>query len=145
RLFCHPEATRRGVEFETNRKQFIGRGRSVHHPIALEPNAKLSGDSGPVLDPIGSLRTKVSLAPGETQDVFFMMGAAQGRESIEKLISAIDSADVANEFFADLKDSDAGSNGDAIQWIAHPTHNRQDSRLHVAEAHQTYLPAAAVV
>ena len=52
------------VEFETNRKRFIGRGRSIAAPQALDPGAQLTGDEGPVLDPIGSLRTVVALAAG---------------------------------------------------------------------------------
>ena len=36
-----------------------------------------------MLDPIGSLRTVVSLGPGETREVVFLLGAAQGREAID--------------------------------------------------------------
>ena len=47
------------------------RGRSIR-------SAQLTGDEGAVLDPIGSLRTVVALAPGESRDVVFLLGAALG-------------------------------------------------------------------
>ena len=37
------------LQFETNRLRFIGRGRTLRSPIALERGQVLSGDYGPVL------------------------------------------------------------------------------------------------
>ena len=51
------------VEWETDRAQFLGRGRSPANPIALDGRA-LSGTTGAVLDPIAALRDRVRLAPG---------------------------------------------------------------------------------
>ena len=56
----------RPVQFETNRLRFIGRGRTLASPLALERGAGLSGDCGPMLDPIASLRVEVALGPGES-------------------------------------------------------------------------------
>ena len=44
--------------------RFLGRGRTPADPAALEPGAGLSGTSGPVLDPIFSLRRRLRLEPG---------------------------------------------------------------------------------
>ena len=52
--------------FETDRMRFIGRGRTLAAPAALDADAALSGTVGAVLDPILSLRRAVTLAPGET-------------------------------------------------------------------------------
>ncbi len=51
-----------GVEWETDRARFIGRGRSPANPAALDGRG-LSGTTGAVLDPIGALRERLRLAP----------------------------------------------------------------------------------
>ncbi|HCT36968.1 MAG TPA: hypothetical protein DF292_08070, partial [Firmicutes bacterium] len=49
--------------YETNRERFLGRDRSVRNPQALEDD--LANSSGYVLDPVFSLRTRVTIKPGE--------------------------------------------------------------------------------
>ena len=56
------------ASFETDRARFVGRGRSLARPAALEPGAGLTGTLGNVLDPIASWRRSVSLAPGESAE-----------------------------------------------------------------------------
>ena len=51
------------VEYETDRVRFLGRGRTPAHPAALDPGVRLSGTTGPVLDPVFSLRRHVRLDP----------------------------------------------------------------------------------
>ena len=51
------------IEWETDRKRFLGRGRTPENPIALDGRA-LSGTTGAVLDPVLSLRRRVRIAPG---------------------------------------------------------------------------------
>jgi cyclic beta-1,2-glucan synthetase len=80
---------RDGLQFETNRGRFIGRGRTLSRPRALAPGAALSGDWGAVLDPIASLRAGVSLGPGESQHVTFGLGAAESRSEIDELIELL--------------------------------------------------------
>ena len=52
------------MQFETDRMRFLGRGRTPANPAALEPGTTLSGTTGPVLDPVFSLRQRVRLAAG---------------------------------------------------------------------------------
>ncbi|HEY1334016.1 MAG TPA: hypothetical protein VGF31_07160, partial [Myxococcaceae bacterium] len=59
------------MTFETDRARFLGRGRSVRNPAALEPGAVLGGAVGAVLDPIFSLRTRLRLLPGRSASVAF--------------------------------------------------------------------------
>ena len=66
-------------EFETDRARFLGRGRTPAAPAALEPGARLSGTTGPVLDPIFSLRRRVRLAPGATASVVFCTAVVDSR------------------------------------------------------------------
>jgi len=68
------------ISFETDRAQFVGRGRSVRNPVALEPSATLSGTAGAVLDPIFALRARVRLAPGQSARVAFTTLVAETRE-----------------------------------------------------------------
>jgi N,N'-diacetylchitobiose phosphorylase len=77
------------IQFETNRSRFIGRGRSMASPRALDPNVRLTSDWGAVLDPIGSLRTVVSLGAGETRQIVWTLGAANSRSEIERLATKV--------------------------------------------------------
>ena len=51
-------------QYETDRARFLGRGRTVANPAALEEGSILSGTTGPVLDPIFCLRNRIRLKPG---------------------------------------------------------------------------------
>lgn len=79
------------LEFETNRMRFVGRGRSMASPIALEPGAVLTGDFGSVLDPIASFRVRVSLEPGEAREIAFVTGAAPTRVAIDEMLATVES------------------------------------------------------
>lgn len=76
------------LQFETNRARFIGRGRTLHNPVALDSGARLTGDSGPVLDPIASLRTAVELDAGQSAEVTFVLGAAGDVGAIDEALVA---------------------------------------------------------
>ena len=67
-------------EFETSRAAFVGRGRTLAWPAALEPGARLGGTSGTVLDPIFSLRCKVTLPPGGRARIAFTTALASSRD-----------------------------------------------------------------
>src|SRR4029077_19317418 len=49
------------VTYETDRAQFIGRGRTTHSPRALDSGVPLSGTVGAVLDPIVALRVRMRI------------------------------------------------------------------------------------
>lgn len=52
-----------GEDYETDRAEFIGRGRTLRHPQALGA-AMLGGHTGTVLDPVFSLRRSFHIEPG---------------------------------------------------------------------------------
>jgi cellobiose phosphorylase len=60
------------VEYETNRSEFIGRGNDL-----ASADQKLTGAVGGVLDPIFSLRAKITLAPYESRQILFVSGIAK--------------------------------------------------------------------
>ncbi|HET6681773.1 MAG TPA: glucoamylase family protein [Gemmatimonadaceae bacterium] len=68
------------VTCETDRARFIGRGRTVRWPAALQQEGPLSGTVGTVLDPIFALRTRVQLAAGQTVSVAFTTLVAPDRD-----------------------------------------------------------------
>jgi cyclic beta-1,2-glucan synthetase len=73
------------VTFETDRSKFIGRNRTVSAPAAMTVE-KLSGSEGSVLDPIVSIRCKITIDPGETVRVNFVTGIAETKASAMELI-----------------------------------------------------------
>jgi cyclic beta-1,2-glucan synthetase len=73
-------ATSGEVQYETDRARFIGRGRTLLEPAALDPGVSLSGTTGPVLDPIMSLRYRIRLEPGSNATLSFTTAVAETRE-----------------------------------------------------------------
>jgi cyclic beta-1,2-glucan synthetase len=73
------------AQFETDRAKFIGRGGSLDRPLAMTARA-LSNTTGPVLDPIVSLRRAVRLAPGATARLTFTTGYADTEAAALALI-----------------------------------------------------------
>ena len=65
--------------FETDRRTFLGRGRTPHNPAALDQPV-LSGATGATLDPVVSIRRIVTLEPGETVRLDIVTGIAESRE-----------------------------------------------------------------
>jgi len=73
------------LQYETDRARFIGRGRSLAKPQALDANHPLSNTVGAVLDPIMSLRQRVRISPGQTVRVSFSVGYAESREEAVRI------------------------------------------------------------
>lgn len=77
--------TEGSLQYESDRGRFIGRGRSLSRPQALDPNQPLSNTVGAVLDPIMSLRQRVKIRPGQTVHVSFSVGYAERREELIRI------------------------------------------------------------
>ncbi|ABR89681.1 cyclic beta 1-2 glucan synthetase [Janthinobacterium sp. Marseille] len=74
-----------GIEYETDRARFIGRGQGVSNPLSIIDGRPLSNTVGAVLDPIFSLRVRVRLEPNEIVHLVFSTMAANSREEILSL------------------------------------------------------------
>ncbi len=77
--------------FETDRMKFIGRGRTVASPAAVAGGSsgymkRLSNSSGSVLDPVVSIRYRVTLNPEQSATVHILTGVSQKRESALELV-----------------------------------------------------------
>ena len=66
---------------ETDRARFIGSGRDLRDPAALDEGQALSGTVGTVLDPIFSVRRRVTVPPGGMVRVAFWTMVAGSREA----------------------------------------------------------------
>jgi len=73
------------LQYETDRSRFIGRGRTLARPQALEPNQPLSNSVGAVLDPIMSLRQRVRVCPGQTVRLSYAVGLGESRDEVIRL------------------------------------------------------------
>ena len=70
------------IQYESDRSRFVGRGRSVRSPVSIVDGRPLSNTVGAVLDPIFSLRCRVTLAPGQTTHAVFSTVVAESREEV---------------------------------------------------------------
>jgi cellobiose phosphorylase len=100
----HVSAAEGRVEYETDRARFLGRGRTPADPAALDPGGSLSGTTGPVLDPVFSLRRSLRLAPGAEAGVAFATGAADSREEAVSLAEQFQALAAAGRAFDRARD-----------------------------------------
>jgi cyclic beta-1,2-glucan synthetase len=70
------------LQWETDREQFIGRGRTIRAPFAEFDGRSLSNSVGGVLDPIVSLRRRVRVGPGQTARLTFSTMVASTRQNV---------------------------------------------------------------
>ncbi len=74
------------VQFETDRFKFLGRNRNAKSAAAIISGWPLSNSSGPVLDPVFSLRRRVRIPRGRTVTIAFWTMAAASRDDIMGLV-----------------------------------------------------------
>jgi cyclic beta-1,2-glucan synthetase len=75
-----------GLQFETDRARFLGRGRDLRNAVSIMDARPLSNTAGTVLDPVLALRRRVRIAPGETARVAFWTGVSASREQAVALV-----------------------------------------------------------
>ncbi|CAD7047743.1 protein ndvB [Pseudorhizobium endolithicum] len=76
----------RPTEFETDRRRFLGRGRTLSEAAAFDPDATLSGTDGFTLDPIMALRRIVRVPAGKKINMIFWTIAAPKRDELDQAI-----------------------------------------------------------
>ncbi|BCH23976.1 GH36-type glycosyl hydrolase domain-containing protein [Mesorhizobium sp. L-8-3] len=80
----------RETEAETDRRAFIGRGRTIADAAAFDRDAKLAGNEGFVLDPIMALRCRVRVPAGKKVSLTFWTVVAPNRAEIDEVIGRLD-------------------------------------------------------
>ncbi len=78
-----PESAIEAPEFETDRAKFLGRGRTPENPEAL--TRRLTNSVGAVLDPIFSLRRRVTILPNQRFQFALVTVVADSREAVVTL------------------------------------------------------------
>ena len=79
------EAKVLAISYETDRMRFIGRGKSVVSPKAMETPGPLSGTQGSVLDPIVAIRQTILLEPETSVTIDIVTGISNSKESTLQL------------------------------------------------------------
>ena len=85
-LLAAPGAVADAPSYETDRSQFIGRGRTAANPMALTSGYSLSNSDGSVLDPIVAIRRTINLSADESATVQIISGVADSREAALALL-----------------------------------------------------------
>ncbi len=80
----HGEGVSRGIEAQTDRRAFIGRGRSLDDAAAFDRGARLSGAAGFTLDPVMALRAKVRVPARKKVSLTFWTVTAANRADVEE-------------------------------------------------------------
>ncbi|MFY9943097.1 MAG: cyclic beta 1-2 glucan synthetase, partial [Desulfobacterales bacterium] len=92
------------VSYETDRMQFIGRGNTVADPQAMSGGAEffsgaLSGSEGSVLDPIVSIRCRITLNPEESATINMVSGIGETRDAALRLVEKYQDRHLADRVF----------------------------------------------
>ena len=80
------------LQYETERSKFIGRGRTLNHPKAMDSDSRLECSLGNVSDPIMSLRKKIKLGAGEKIILSFGLGYATSEHEAIYMADMYDSS-----------------------------------------------------
>ncbi|MFD0739901.1 GH36-type glycosyl hydrolase domain-containing protein [Lysobacter koreensis] len=87
------------ISYETDRARFVGRGHSLQRPRALTGTDALSNTDGSVLDPIVAIRSRITLAPGQTATVDMVTGVGGTRDACAGLIEKYRDRRLADRVF----------------------------------------------
>ena len=87
------------LSYETDRARFIGRGRSIAAPRAMEDGATLSGSQGSVLDPVAAIRCRITLDPEQSACVDLVYGIGGSRDAALGLVEKYQDRRLADRVF----------------------------------------------
>ena len=88
-----PSGLARDIQAETDRRAFIGRGRSIADAAAFDPGAKLGGHDGFTLDPVAALRCRVKVPANNKVMLTFWTVVAADRAEVEAAVARLDHAE----------------------------------------------------
>ncbi len=89
-----------GASFETDRAAFIGRGRSVRNPAALDRTGPLPDRAGLVLDPAAAIRYRVRIEAGQSIRAHAFLGVAPTRAAAETYLDRCRDHRLADRVFS---------------------------------------------
>jgi cyclic beta-1,2-glucan synthetase len=112
------DATPGDVSCETDRAQFIGRGRTYRNPRALVGDGKLSNRTGAVLDPVFAIRTRLSIPAGDSACVSFATFMATDREHALRMAETCSDRPAVDELLARVRSQRADNRASLYQELA---------------------------
>ena len=83
--------------YETERTEFIGRNNNATNPCALFK--KLSNYSGDNLEPIISMRNSIEIQPGDSEEVYLIVGFGRSKEQILNIVKSYDNEKAIDNAF----------------------------------------------
>ncbi len=86
------------ISYETDRARFIGRGRDLAHPQALDVGA-LSDTDGSVLDPVAAIRVRIVFEPDQVAVIDYVTGVGDDRDACIALIEKYRDRHLADRVF----------------------------------------------
>src|SRR5262249_20242940 len=89
-------ASEAAASYTCDRGEFIGRHRLVANPAALHRD-RLTGRSGPGLDPCAVLQLQIEIPAGTSKTVVFVLGEGRDRKAALDLVHRYSSAAIAAE------------------------------------------------
>jgi cyclic beta-1,2-glucan synthetase len=81
-------------ELTGDRREFIGRNRTLANPAGLTSATPLSGKVGAGLDPCAAMRARFDLPPGGAAEIVFFLGDAATRDDAQATIKRYRAADL---------------------------------------------------
>jgi cyclic beta-1,2-glucan synthetase len=88
-----PAGSSRDTEVETDRRSFIGRGRTIADAAAFDPGIVMAGTSGFTLDPIAALRRQVRVPANKKIQLTFWTVVGQSRQEVDEAVSLLNHPD----------------------------------------------------
>ncbi|HNS33041.1 MAG TPA: glucoamylase family protein, partial [bacterium] len=88
------------ISYETDRALFIGRGRTLRNPQAVDSRESLSDSEGSVLDPVVAIKARVVIEAEETAVVDMVFGITQTYEEAAVLAGKYHDKSFADRVFA---------------------------------------------
>ncbi|MFT9016823.1 MAG: glucoamylase family protein [Acetobacter sp.] len=77
-----------------DRTAFIGRNGTLDHPAAFARGNGVQGRTGSGLDPCGAVQTVLTLPPGGTAEVVFLLGEGENEDDARRLVARYREADL---------------------------------------------------
>ncbi|MBA2658037.1 MAG: cyclic beta 1-2 glucan synthetase [Nitrosospira sp.] len=87
------------ISYETDRMAFIGRGNNLSTPRSMTDAGPLSGSAGSVLDPVVSIRQRITIEPGESVTIDIVTGAGDSRHAAMNLVDKYQDQHLSDRVF----------------------------------------------
>jgi len=81
-----------------DRREFIGRNCTLSAPAGVVRGTPLSNHVGAALDPCGAFQTTLSVDPGKTAELVFVLGQAESREAARNALIELGDLDIGGLF-----------------------------------------------